>query len=39
MGSLKLTYTALGLSRKGLYDKIKRLKIQIKDLADDELDG
>ncbi|ATX77466.1 MAG: sigma-54 dependent transcriptional regulator [Reinekea forsetii] len=38
-GSLKLTYTALGLSRKGLYDKIKRLKIQIKDLADDELDG
>jgi len=35
-GSLKNTYTALGLSRKGLYDKIKRLNIQVKNLIDDE---
>jgi two-component system C4-dicarboxylate transport response regulator DctD len=33
-GSLKATYTALGLSRKGLYDKIKRLNIEV-----DNLDG
>jgi len=35
-GSLKATYTSLGLSRKGLYDKIKRLDIQTKSLIDDE---
>ncbi len=33
-GSLKATYTALGLSRKGPYDKIKRLNIEV-----DNLDG
>jgi two-component system C4-dicarboxylate transport response regulator DctD len=37
-GSLKKTYASLGLSRKGLYDKIKRLGIQANELADtDEL--
>lgn len=35
-GSLKQTYTALGLSRKGLYDKIKRLAVDITKLSDNE---
>lgn len=34
-GSLKETYTTLGLSRKGLYDKIKRLGILVSELAED----
>ncbi|MDN3649416.1 sigma-54 dependent transcriptional regulator [Reinekea marina] len=33
-GSLKETYLSLGLSRKGLYDKIKRLAIQTDQLID-----
>jgi len=28
-GQLKATYESLGLSRKGLYDKMKRLGIQV----------
>jgi two-component system C4-dicarboxylate transport response regulator DctD len=35
-GSLKQTYEHLGLSRKGLYDKIKRLGIQTDALLDDD---
>lgn len=43
-GRLKPTYTALGLSRKGLYDKLKRLGVQAADHGsetthDDEIDG
>lgn len=35
-GSLKQTYLSLGLSRKGLYDKIKRLSIDVSELNDNE---
>ncbi|MEJ2043101.1 MAG: sigma-54 dependent transcriptional regulator [Reinekea sp.] len=35
-GKLKPTYEKLGLSRKGLYDKIKRLDIQVDELIDSE---
>ncbi len=35
-GSLKSTYESLELSRKGLYDKIKRLGIQVTDLLENE---
>lgn len=34
-GSMKATYEALGLSRKGLYDKMKKLKISAKSEEDD----
>jgi two-component system C4-dicarboxylate transport response regulator DctD len=32
-GKMKPTYEALGLSRKGLYDKIQRLGINVSDSA------
>ncbi len=38
-GALKPTYEALQVSRKGLYDKMKRLGIKYCETSDDSLDG